>query len=168
MKKFSFAPTLTLKGRKFKGPRGWSGKPSHPPLTDIPIAAYIIAAGFDVVSTAVGDDTGCLSGPGAHPEVEVAAAEALGGVVRGAEAHAAALRVAPKGLARGELGARRVAGLAVAQARVVGQAHAAEALARVAALARGESPEPAERIFLNEVLEVRKLGSASHRGDVGE
>ena len=58
MKKFSFAPTLTLKGRKFKGPRGWSGKPSHPPLTDIPIAAYIIAAGFDVVSTAVGDDTG--------------------------------------------------------------------------------------------------------------
>ena len=62
MKKFSFAPTLTLKGRKFKGPRGWSGKPSHPPLTDIPIAAYIIAAGFDVVSTAVVSVFAALTG----------------------------------------------------------------------------------------------------------
>ncbi len=50
MKKFSVRPTLTLKGRSFKGLRGWSGKPLHPPLTDIPIAAYVVGAGFDVIS----------------------------------------------------------------------------------------------------------------------
>ena len=50
MKKFSVRPTLSLKGRTFKGLRGWSGKPLHPPLTDIPIAAYVIAAVFDVAS----------------------------------------------------------------------------------------------------------------------
>lgn len=58
MKKFSARPTLTLKGRKFKGPRGWSGKPSHPPLTDIPIAAFVIAAVFDVISVVGGEDNG--------------------------------------------------------------------------------------------------------------
>jgi uncharacterized membrane protein len=31
--------------------RGWSGKPSHPPLTDLPIAAYLFAAVFDVIAT---------------------------------------------------------------------------------------------------------------------
>jgi uncharacterized membrane protein len=51
MRTFSVKPTLTLKGRKFKGLRGWSGKPLHPPLTDFPIAAYILAAIFDVVAT---------------------------------------------------------------------------------------------------------------------
>ena len=56
MKKFSFRPTLSLKGRTFKGVRGWSGKPLHPPLTDIPIAAYVLAAGFDVVSAISGQD----------------------------------------------------------------------------------------------------------------
>ncbi len=56
MKRFSVRPTLTLKGRTFKGLRGWSGKPLHPPLTDIPIAAYILAAAFDVISVAGGDD----------------------------------------------------------------------------------------------------------------
>ena len=54
MRKFSVRPTLTLKGRKFKGLRGWSGKPLHPPLTDIPITAYLIAAAFDVASYAGG------------------------------------------------------------------------------------------------------------------
>src|SRR4051812_35366520 len=54
-RKFSVRPTLTLRGRKFKGLRGWSGKPMHPPLTDFPIAAYILAAVFDVVSTIAGD-----------------------------------------------------------------------------------------------------------------
>ncbi|MEO6989829.1 MAG: DUF2231 domain-containing protein [Aquihabitans sp.] len=58
MRKFSVRPTLTLKGRTFKGPRGWSGKPTHPPLTDIPIAAYILAAVFDVISVFGGDDKG--------------------------------------------------------------------------------------------------------------
>ena len=51
---FSIKPGITLKGRKFKGLRGWAGKPSHPPLTDIPIGAYIIAAVFDVISTVKG------------------------------------------------------------------------------------------------------------------
>jgi len=50
MRKFSVRPVLTVKGRTFKGLRGWSGKPAHPPLTDFPIAAYIFAAAFDVIS----------------------------------------------------------------------------------------------------------------------
>ncbi|MEZ5170491.1 MAG: DUF2231 domain-containing protein [Acidimicrobiia bacterium] len=50
MRKFSVRPTLTMQGRTFKGLRGWSGKPLHPPLTDVPIAAYILAAAFDLVS----------------------------------------------------------------------------------------------------------------------
>jgi uncharacterized membrane protein len=54
MSKFSVRPTLTLKGRTFKGLRGWSGKPTHPPLTDIPVAAYIFGAVFDVISYAAG------------------------------------------------------------------------------------------------------------------
>lgn len=52
MRRFSFRPALSFKGRKFRGLRGWSGKPLHPPLTDIPIAAYVIGAGMDVVSYA--------------------------------------------------------------------------------------------------------------------
>lgn len=47
---FSIKPAITLRGRKFFGLRGWAGKPSHPPLTDIPIACYILAAAFDVLS----------------------------------------------------------------------------------------------------------------------
>ena len=56
MRKFSIRPTLTLKGRTFKGLRGWSGKPLHPPLTDFPIVAYVLAAGFDVISAIGGKD----------------------------------------------------------------------------------------------------------------
>jgi uncharacterized membrane protein len=56
MRKFSVRPTLTLRGRTFKGLRGFSGKPFHPPLTDFPIAAYVLAAGFDVLSTIGGED----------------------------------------------------------------------------------------------------------------
>ena len=56
MRKFSVRPTLSMKGRTFKGPRGWSGKPLHPPLTDIPIAAYIVAAVFDVASVIGGKE----------------------------------------------------------------------------------------------------------------
>jgi uncharacterized membrane protein len=57
VRKFSFRPSLTLKGRAFKGPRGWAGKPLHPPLTDIPIGAYMLAAAFDLISFIAGDDT---------------------------------------------------------------------------------------------------------------
>jgi uncharacterized membrane protein len=55
MRKFSVRPTLTFRGRKFKGLRGWSGKPLHPPLTDFPIAAYVLAAVFDVASLIGGE-----------------------------------------------------------------------------------------------------------------
>jgi len=47
---FSIKPALTMRGRKFKGIRGLSGKPFHPPLTDIPIACYILVGLFDLVS----------------------------------------------------------------------------------------------------------------------
>ncbi len=56
MRKFSVRPTLTIKGRTFKGLRGWSGKPVHPPLTDFPIAAYVLAAAFDISSAIGGKD----------------------------------------------------------------------------------------------------------------
>lgn len=58
-KLFSIKPTLTLRGRKFNGIRGWSGKPTHPPLTDFPITCYVLAAVFDVISfvAARGDST---------------------------------------------------------------------------------------------------------------
>jgi uncharacterized membrane protein len=56
MRKFSIRPTLTLQGRKFNGLRGWSGKPLHPPLTDIPITSYFLAAIFDVISAIGGKD----------------------------------------------------------------------------------------------------------------
>ncbi len=58
MRRFTVRPVLTLKGRTFKGLSGWSGKPMHPPLTDIPIAAYLLAAGFDVVSAVAGPSHG--------------------------------------------------------------------------------------------------------------
>jgi len=51
MRRLSIRPTLTLRGRKFKGVRGWAGKPTHPPLTDFPVAAYVMAAVFDVIAT---------------------------------------------------------------------------------------------------------------------
>ena len=50
MRKLSFRPALSFRGRKFKGLRGWAGKPLHPPLTDIPVGAYMLALAFDVIS----------------------------------------------------------------------------------------------------------------------
>ena len=50
MSALSFRPSLTFKGRKFKGLRGWAGKPLHPPLTDVPVGAYVLVAAFDVIS----------------------------------------------------------------------------------------------------------------------
>jgi uncharacterized membrane protein len=55
MRRFSFAPALTMSGRKNKGLRGLAGKPYHPPLTDVPITAYLFTAVFDVLSLAVHD-----------------------------------------------------------------------------------------------------------------
>jgi uncharacterized membrane protein len=53
-KLFSIKPTLTIRGRTFDGIRGWSGKPTHPPLTDFPVVCYVLAAVFDVVSFIAG------------------------------------------------------------------------------------------------------------------
>ena len=50
MPPLSFRPSLTLKGRTFKGLRGWAGKPFHPPLTDVPVGAYVLVPAFDVIS----------------------------------------------------------------------------------------------------------------------
>lgn len=57
MARFSFRPALTLKGRKFFGLRGFAGKPFHPPLTDIPIGAYVLTAAFDLISWVGRDQT---------------------------------------------------------------------------------------------------------------
>ncbi len=53
MRHFSVKPTLVTKGREFRGLRGFAGKPFHPPLTDVPVTAYIFGAVFDVLSVAV-------------------------------------------------------------------------------------------------------------------
>jgi uncharacterized membrane protein len=58
MRKFSVRPAITLRGRTFKGLRGWSGKPLHPPLTDFPVAGYVLAAVFDFISAIGGDSHG--------------------------------------------------------------------------------------------------------------
>jgi uncharacterized membrane protein len=50
MKRFSFRPGLSIKGREFRGLRGFAGKPFHPPLTDVPIGAYVIAPVLDILS----------------------------------------------------------------------------------------------------------------------
>lgn len=55
MRRFSFKPTLTMKGRKNKGLRGFAGKPTHPPLTDVPVGAIILVVLLDVVSIIGGD-----------------------------------------------------------------------------------------------------------------
>ncbi|CAN5139622.1 hypothetical protein BH18ACT14_BH18ACT14_20800 [soil metagenome] len=47
---YSIRPTLSLKGRRFQGLRGFTGKPFHPPLTDFPIVCYTLAAVFDLIS----------------------------------------------------------------------------------------------------------------------
>src|SRR3954447_123347 len=53
MRRLTFRPALTIKGRKYKGLRGWAGKPFHPPLTDVPVTAYLFVAAFDVLSVAL-------------------------------------------------------------------------------------------------------------------
>jgi uncharacterized membrane protein len=56
-RRFAFRPALTLRGRKFFGIRGFSGKPFHPPLTDIPVAAYMFAGVGDVISYLFNDSS---------------------------------------------------------------------------------------------------------------
>ena len=47
---YSIRPTWSFKGRRFRGVRGFVGKPFHPPLTDFPIVCYSLAALFDLIS----------------------------------------------------------------------------------------------------------------------
>lgn len=47
---YSIRPTLSLRGRRSQGLRGFTGKPFHPPLTDFPIVCYALAAVFDLIS----------------------------------------------------------------------------------------------------------------------
>jgi uncharacterized membrane protein len=56
-KLFSWGPSLSYKGRQSKGLRGFAGKPFHPPLTDFPVTAYILAGIFDLVSFIKGDQS---------------------------------------------------------------------------------------------------------------
>lgn len=53
MRHFTFRPAMTLAGREYRGLRGWAGKPLHPPLTDVPVTAYLFAAVFDLISLAM-------------------------------------------------------------------------------------------------------------------
>lgn len=54
---FSIGPAIAMKGRKFKGLRGFAGKPFHPPLTDLVVGAYFFTGVFDVISYVGGDGT---------------------------------------------------------------------------------------------------------------
>jgi uncharacterized membrane protein len=54
---FSIGPGISMKGRKFKGLRGFAGKPFHPPLTDLVVGAYFFTGVFDVISYLGGEDT---------------------------------------------------------------------------------------------------------------
>lgn len=47
---FSIGPGISMKGRKFKGLRGFAGKPFHPPLTDLVVGAYFFVGIFDLIS----------------------------------------------------------------------------------------------------------------------
>jgi len=57
MRRLSFRPALTFRGRERRGLSGFAGKPFHPPLTDIPIAAYVFAFVFDLVAFIGSDQT---------------------------------------------------------------------------------------------------------------
>src|ERR671930_798847 len=77
---YSFRPAISLRRRKFHGIRGWAGKPTHPPLTDFPIAAYILAAAFDIISYfaySKGDKVTAL----AHDSFAAATYTIMGGAV---------------------------------------------------------------------------------------
>jgi uncharacterized membrane protein len=60
---YSIKPAVSFRGRRFRGIRGWKGKPAHPPLTDFPIVCYVLAAFCDVVSYVAASDA--FGGPNA-------------------------------------------------------------------------------------------------------
>jgi uncharacterized membrane protein len=60
-KLFSIRPAMKIRGRQFKGLRGYAGKPFHPPLTDIPVTCYVLVAVFDLISFYVDATDGSAS-----------------------------------------------------------------------------------------------------------
>jgi uncharacterized membrane protein len=50
MKRFATGAAFVFRDRKFQGLSGFEGKPFHPPLTDVPVGAYVIAPLLDVVA----------------------------------------------------------------------------------------------------------------------
>lgn len=54
-RRFSFQPGLGVRGRKFKGLRGFAGKPLHPPLTDVTVGAYTIGPILTLIAFVFGD-----------------------------------------------------------------------------------------------------------------
>lgn len=48
--RFSVGSAFSFRGRVFQGLSGWEGKPLHPPLTDVPIGAYVIAPILDLIA----------------------------------------------------------------------------------------------------------------------
>ncbi len=63
---FSIKPAITMRGRRFRGVRGWAGKPSHPPFTDFPVVSYVFAAAFDLISFFTWNHSGRLGEIGAQ------------------------------------------------------------------------------------------------------
>jgi uncharacterized membrane protein len=57
VKRFALGSALSLRGRTFQGLSGFEGKPFHPPFTDVPVGAYVIAPVLDVVAF-IGRDEG--------------------------------------------------------------------------------------------------------------
>ena len=58
MKTFSFRPAFELRGRRFKGLRGFAGKPFHPPLTDVVVGAYTIGPVLSILGYLIDGETG--------------------------------------------------------------------------------------------------------------
>jgi uncharacterized membrane protein len=50
MKRFALGTALSFRDRPFQGLSGFEGKPFHPPLTDLPVGAYVIAPVLDVIA----------------------------------------------------------------------------------------------------------------------
>ena len=89
MRRFSVRPAITIKGRTFKGLRGFAGKPVHPPLTDIPIGAYVLGAACEL-DVGRGAAAERIAQPDRHAQVD--ARQDL--VILGREQQAQAGRVA--------------------------------------------------------------------------
>lgn len=58
MKRFSFRPAFDLRGRRFKGLRGFAGKPFHPPLTDVVVGGYTIGPILSVLGYLIDGEMG--------------------------------------------------------------------------------------------------------------